>query len=336
MTTPTSPLTTEPRPSPTTIPGISSLFWQGIAGARLAGVIMTSLTLLACLQVLRWIERGFRNDRVTSGVFRCKSLLCRWSFGTILRLTGFKAHVQVDPQARDLLDQIHSSLSVRQTSWQHNKHSTGGLRNKRPPILIHANHISYMDVLAVGSQIGCNFVAKSEVRSWPIFGSICKLLGGVFVERGQPYDRVRSLYEVRRKLLSGERTCVFPEGTTSNAPFPLKDKWQASSLWSAHQASAQVLCMGIAYSHQDSISWIGGMTFLPHLWATLQRPSSELAIKISLLDFPARQQHRPDIRELGRLSHAEVQRNCQAAMGMLSAPNLNPKPLVCGDGKSPA
>src|SRR5712691_9653341 len=53
---------------------------------------------------------------------------------------------------------------------------TINVRNEPPsaPFLLVSNHLSYVDVIVLGSQANCAFVAKSEVASWPIIGLICR------------------------------------------------------------------------------------------------------------------------------------------------------------------
>src|SRR5712672_2737222 len=51
------------------------------------------------------------------------------------------------------------------------------------PVLFAANHISYLDITALGSLLAASFIAKREVASWPLFGWLARLQRSVFIDR---------------------------------------------------------------------------------------------------------------------------------------------------------
>src|SRR3569832_1951846 len=84
-----------------------------------------------------------------------------------------------------------------------------------PHALIVANHVSWHDILDNKSVQPCRFVAKSDIRSWPLIGWLCEQAGTIFIARGRQRD-VRRIYEgLVSSLLAGERVAFFPEGTTA-------------------------------------------------------------------------------------------------------------------------
>jgi 1-acyl-sn-glycerol-3-phosphate acyltransferase len=87
-----------------------------------------------------------------------------------------------------------------------------------PPVsqtLIVANHISWLDIFVINALYPCRFVAKSDIRGWPLIGWLCEKAGTIFIARGSMRD-VRRIYEgLVASLRSGERVAFFPEGTTS-------------------------------------------------------------------------------------------------------------------------
>ena len=83
------------------------------------------------------------------------------------------------------------------------------------PLLLVANHVSWVDVLIIQSIHPSIFVAKSEVKRWPIVGSIATGCGVVFVDRGSPSSARRMVDEVSSALHHGYCVAGFPEGTSS-------------------------------------------------------------------------------------------------------------------------
>lgn len=86
-----------------------------------------------------------------------------------------------------------------------------------------ANHLSYLDILAIGSVARCSFVAKDDVRGWPVFGRLARLQQTVFISRS-PRRAADVGMALAAALASGKSLVVFPEGTTSDglAVLPFK------------------------------------------------------------------------------------------------------------------
>ena len=88
-----------------------------------------------------------------------------------------------------------------------------------PPVtraLIVANHVSWLDIFVINSVDACRFVAKSDIRDWPLLGWLSDKAGTIFISRGRVRD-VRRIFEgLVASLHTGERVAFFPEGTTSS------------------------------------------------------------------------------------------------------------------------
>lgn len=81
--------------------------------------------------------------------------------------------------------------------------------------LMVANHISWLDIFVINSLEPCRFVAKSDIRSWPLIGWLCAKTGTIFISRGRPRD-VRAIYQgLVESIRAGDRIAFFPEGTTA-------------------------------------------------------------------------------------------------------------------------
>ncbi len=80
--------------------------------------------------------------------------------------------------------------------------------------LIVANHVSWLDIFVINSMQPCRFVAKADIRKWPVLGWLCAQGGTIFIARGKQRE-VRRVYEgLVNSIEAGERIAFFPEGTT--------------------------------------------------------------------------------------------------------------------------
>ncbi len=138
--------------------------------------------------------------------------------------------------------------------------------------LLVCNHLGYVDVLVLASLTPCVFVAKSDVRAWPVFGRLAAMAGTLFVDR----RNARCLPELVRKLDDRLRQlCVvvlFPEGTSSGGDTVLPFR---SSLLEGVQRPGTSLTVA-ALRHWSSsgraardVCYWDDMIFGPHLWHLL-------------------------------------------------------------------
>lgn len=87
-------------------------------------------------------------------------------------------------------------------------------RLPRRRALLVANHVSWLDVLAVLAVAPARLLAKREVRGWPLVGGLAAAAGTVFVDRSRPRDLPATVARVAAALRGGRPVAVFPEGTT--------------------------------------------------------------------------------------------------------------------------
>ena len=78
------------------------------------------------------------------------------------------------------------------------------------------NHISWLDIHVLNSIRAVRFIAKSEIRKWPIFGWLAKQTNTLFIEREQKKDALRVIDKASKSLTKGDCLCFFPEGTTTD------------------------------------------------------------------------------------------------------------------------
>ncbi|MET3133701.1 1-acyl-sn-glycerol-3-phosphate acyltransferase [Oxalobacteraceae bacterium GrIS 1.11] len=133
-----------------------------------------------------------------------------------------------------------------------------------PQAMVVANHVSWLDIFVIDALHPCRFVAKSEIRAWPILGWLAAQAGTVFIARGKRRD-LRHLFKgLVDKLAAGERIAFFPEGTTSAQGQLLP--FHANLFEAAIDAKVPVQAIALSYvdaqgkSHA-SVDFLGDMTF---------------------------------------------------------------------------
>lgn len=152
-------------------------------------------------------------------------------------------------------------------------------------VLIAANHVSWLDILVLASIAPVSFVAKEEVKGWPIFGALAKWQDSVFVDRNIRASAGQQAAEINRRLEAGDNIVLFPEGTTSDGNFILPFK---STLFGAIGVGGNVLespiqPVSIAYVKQFGLpmgrferqvaAWPGDVEMGPHLLRILREGS---------------------------------------------------------------
>jgi 1-acyl-sn-glycerol-3-phosphate acyltransferase len=134
--------------------------------------------------------------------------------------------------------------------------------------LLVCNHLSYIDVLALSAIAPCVFVAKRQVRSWPLFGRLARFGATIFVDRERPADAARASTQLAQALAAGLVVVLFPEGTSSDGSAVLP--FRSALFKPAVQLNQPISVAHISYSAeagsvtQDVCYW-GRMVFLPHL-----------------------------------------------------------------------
>ncbi len=142
-----------------------------------------------------------------------------------------------------------------------------GIASTGEPVIFVGNHISYVDIPVLMSQVPVVFIAKKSVGSWPVMGSACRRAGILFVERGSKSSRNETGKLVADCILNQRQSiAIFPAGTTAideEKPW----RWGPFKIAKAHGIKIQPF--RIQYSPLKTVAFVGNDTFVPHLWNLL-------------------------------------------------------------------
>lgn len=151
-------------------------------------------------------------------------------------------------------------------------------------VLMVSNHSSWLDPVVLSASAHASFVAKSEVKTWPLFSTLARLHQTVFVERQRRSKTAESRDEMRERIERGDALILFPEGTSSdgNRVLPFKSALMGAAEAeigtdaSGHVRHVPVQPVSVAYvgvhgvpmgrEYRPLFAWYGDMDLAPHLW----------------------------------------------------------------------
>ena len=149
------------------------------------------------------------------------------------------------------------------------------------PVMLVANHISWLDMYVMNSLRTSRFVAKSEVASAPVFGTIARQLGAIFIRRGSLRDAHRVKGEAAVALRGGDLVGVFPEGTTSDGT--VLQFFYPALFQAAIEAGVAIQPIAIRYHHDDgrlntAPAYTDEVNLARSIWAVLREPALRVEV----------------------------------------------------------
>ena len=181
-----------------------------------------------------------------------------------------------------------------------------------PGTLYVSNHMSWMDIPVLGSALDTDFIAKSDVKSWPLIGPLSRRSGTLFVTREERHRVHHQADEIGQRLRSGRSLVLFAEGTTSDglAVLPFR-----SSLFEAAAHAALIQPIAVGYHRGDGvrlsddemrmIGWTGDDDLLSNL-GTVSRLWLTAEIRLTLAFAPEPGVSRKALAERCRIAVTEA------------------------------
>jgi len=143
------------------------------------------------------------------------------------------------------------------------------------PVLLLANHRSYVDIAALLAQRPCAFLAKQEIGEWPLIGAAARETHTVFVKREDKASRRAARAGALALLQQGVAFAAFPEGTTSRGPGALPFFPGLFELAAEHRIP--VVPVAIEYANRED-AWVGDDGFVPHFLGCFRRRRMQVAV----------------------------------------------------------
>lgn len=179
-----------------------------------------------------------------------------------------------------------------------------------------ANHISWVDIPLIGSQLDTHFLSKAEVRSWPLIGRLAEATGTLFIQRGSG-DSKRVAEQMADYLREGYSVLFFPEGTTS--PGETVQAFHPRLFQLTNHVEVEICPLSIRYRGHSSqhahspVAFIEDDEFTSHLWQLLghRKLSAELHIH-------------PPVRRAPEEDVSALTKNLQAIVASAITPTPNP------------
>lgn len=141
-----------------------------------------------------------------------------------------------------------------------------------------ANHVSWLDIIALGAQRPFRFVAKEEVARWPVMGYLARGIGTLFIRRGDAEQAAATGEAMTWLLRRGAHLLLFPEGTTTRGEQVLR--FHGKLFLPAQLAGANVQAVALRYRGEAAglAPFVDDDAFLPHLLRMLALPCIELEL----------------------------------------------------------
>ena len=150
------------------------------------------------------------------------------------------------------------------------------------PLLMVANHMSWLDITALHAARFCRFVSKADIKKWPFIGMLAGGVGTLFIERESRRDAMRVVQYMTQSLRNGDVLGVFPEGTTSDGTALLP--FHANLVQSAIAADAPIQPVGLTFvdtktgQRSTAPCYVGDDTLVQSVWRALKTPHLAVVI----------------------------------------------------------
>lgn len=140
------------------------------------------------------------------------------------------------------------------------------------PLLLVANHISWLDIVVLHAAHHCRFVSKSDVGRWPVIGTLATGAGTLYIERRSRRDAMRVVHQMAQALRDGDILAIFPEGTTGDGGALLP--FHANLIQAAVSAQAPIQPVALRFDDargrpSRAVSYIGDESLVGSIWRTL-------------------------------------------------------------------
>ncbi|OSZ73275.1 1-acyl-sn-glycerol-3-phosphate acyltransferase [Hydrogenophaga sp. IBVHS1] len=235
---------------------------------------------------MKHLRALWRVVRATGHVVRGLWII-RTEFG---RLTPSQTELLVREWSRQMLRIMGVELVVRGDP------PTSG------PLLVVANHMSWLDILVMNAAQPARFVSKSDAKHWPLLGALITGAGTLYIERGNRRDAMRMVHHMAERLRERDILAIFPEGTTGDGRALLP--FHANLFQAAISANAPILPVALRFidsrtgERHDAPVFVGDATLVGSIWATLCADGVQVVVRYGEPQMPQGRDRRTWARDM--------------------------------------
>lgn len=138
------------------------------------------------------------------------------------------------------------------------------------------NHRSYLDIFIVSAVTPAAFVAKAELKNWPLLKPGAKITNTIFVSRSELQSLIATMNRIKESVNRGIPVVLFPEGTSYKGP--LTKPFKNGSFKIAADTGIPVIPMAIHFKDEND-AWVDDDTFLGHFFRQMSKPVTHVTIR---------------------------------------------------------
>lgn len=160
---------------------------------------------------------------------------------------------------------------------------SGGHALAPGPVLLVANHISWLDIVCLAATAPVTFLSKAEVRGWPVVGRVATALGTLYIDRGRERAADRARAAIAGGLEAGQRVVLFPEGTTSagDSVRPFRPRLYQAALDAGAPVQPVTLCYRhVTGGHCRAAAFLDDQGLLASVWGVAGEPGLEAVVML--------------------------------------------------------
>ncbi|WP_406864509.1 lysophospholipid acyltransferase family protein [Streptomyces sp. HUAS MG47] len=184
----------------------------------------------------------------------------------------------------------------------------GGPAPAGGPLLVVANHVSWLDIALIAAVLPGRMVAKKEIRHWPVLGPLVARGGTLFLDRDGLRALPGTVRQIAGTLAGGARVVVFPEGSTWCGR--AQGRFRPAAFQAALDAGAAVQPVRLVYGPHGPAAFVADDSLIASLLRIAR--ARALTAELTVLPLIPADAH-PDRRALARAAQ-------QAVTGRLTVP----------------
>lgn len=144
------------------------------------------------------------------------------------------------------------------------------------PTLLVGNHISWLDILVIGSAVDTLFVSKADVKRWPVVSLLTRAGKTLYIERGA-HGTADLRAQMREHFANGERVLIFPEGTTTRGDDTRRFQPRLFAVAIEHAIPVQVFAV---HYRQAIAAYVDDISLMDVLWGCIAEPHIDVYLRL--------------------------------------------------------